>query len=103
MKKSFASLMLAAGLLVPSAAVVTTSCTGWAHAAPKPLEKTAMEAEIRKNWAGDNITGLSLTIDDNGVVTVSGHLATTAERDTAIHDAAKVKDVTKVINNITVP
>jgi len=104
MKRTFASLMLAAGMIVPSAGLVVTSgCSGWAHAAPKPLETTALEAEIRKNWAGDNITGLSLDVDKNGVVTISGHLATADQRATAEHDAAKVKDVTRVINNITVP
>jgi len=96
MKKAFAALFLAAGL-------VASGCSGWAHAAPKPLEKTALESEIRKNWLGDNITGLSLQIDDNGVVTVSGHLATQDQVNTAIHDAQKVKDVTRVVNNVTVP
>jgi|ERR1051325_1482900 hypothetical protein len=97
MKKAFAALFFAASL------IATSGCTGWAHAAPKPLEKTAMEAEIRKNWAGDKITGLSLDIDDNGVVTVSGHLATQDQVNTAVHDASKVKDVTRVINQISVP
>jgi len=97
MKKAFAALFFAAGL------IATSGCSGWAHAAPKPLEKPALEAEIRKNWAGDNITGLSLQVDDNGVVTVSGHLATQDQVNTAIHDAQKVKDVTRVVNNVTVP
>ena len=97
MKKTFAALLLAAGM------IATSGCSGWAHAAPKPLEKTAMEAEIRKNWAGDNITGLSLDIGNDGVVTVSGHLARQDQVDTAVHDVAKVKDVTRVVNNISVP
>lgn len=97
MKKTFAALMLAAGMIIPA------GCSGWAHAAPKPLEKTALEAEIRKNWAGDNITGLSLDVTNDGVVTVAGHLATVDQRNTAIHDAQKVKDVSRVIDRVTVP
>jgi len=96
MKKTFAALMLAVGL------VATSGCSGWGHAAPRPLEKTAMEAEIRKNWLGDNITGLSVDIDNQGVVTVSGSLARQDQVDTAIHDVQKVKDVSMVVNKISV-
>jgi osmotically-inducible protein OsmY len=96
MKKAFASLVLSAAL------VSSIGCSNWNRATPGNLDNKAMEEEIRKNMLGDKITGLTVDVHD-GVVTLSGHLATAADRQKAYDDAAKVKGVTSVVNNIDVP
>ncbi len=61
-----------------------------------------MEAEIRKNFTADKITGIGVSIND-GVVTLSGHLANGSDRQKAVADAQKVPGVKSVVNNIDVP
>lgn len=96
MKKAFASIILSAAL------VSSIGCSNWNRATPGNLDNKAVEEEIRKNMLGDKITGLTVDVHD-GVVTLSGHLATAADRQKAYDDAAKVKGVTSVVNNIDVP
>jgi Putative phospholipid-binding domain. len=60
-----------------------------------------MEQEIRKNLLGDKITGLSIQIHD-GVVTMTGHVPTAADRQKAYDDASKVSGVKSIVNNIDV-
>ena len=69
--------------------------------APAPLDNTAIQAEVRKNLVGDGITGISINVD-NGVVTLTGKVNSTSDRDKAYNDAAKVNGVTRVINRISV-
>jgi osmotically-inducible protein OsmY len=94
MKKAFASLVLSAAL------VSAIGCSNWNRATPGPLDNTAIETEIRKNLAGDHITGLQIEVHD-GMVTLNGH-GTAADRQKAYDDAAKVPGVKGVTNNIAV-
>lgn len=94
MKKTFASLVLSAAL------VSAVGCSNWNRATPGPLDNTAIESEIRKNLAGDHITGLQIEVHD-GMVTLNGH-GTAADRQKAYDDAAKVNGVKSVTNNIVV-
>ncbi len=94
MKKAFASLVLSAAL------VSAVGCSNWNRATPGPLDNTAIESEIRKNLAGDHITGLQIEAHD-GMVTLNGH-GSAADRQKAYDDAAKVNGVKSVTNNIAV-
>jgi osmotically-inducible protein OsmY len=95
MKKAFASLVLSAAL------VSAMGCSNWNKMTPKALDNTAMEEEIRKNLAGDHITGLKIDIHE-GMVMLAGHVPTAADRQKAYDDAAKVNGVKSVTNNIDV-
>lgn len=96
MKKAFASLVLSAAL------VSAIGCSNWNRNTPASVDNVAVEEEIRKNMLGDHITGLTVDVHD-GVVTLSGHLATSADRQKAYDDAAKVNGVKSVRNHIDVP
>lgn len=95
MKKAFASLVLSTAL------VASIGCSNWSRNTPGPLDNTTMETEIRKNLLEDHITGLQIEIHD-GMVTLNGH-GSASDRQKAYDDAAKVKGVKSVTNNITVP
>jgi osmotically-inducible protein OsmY len=94
MKKVALSLALALSL---SGAV---GCSNWNRATPASMDSKTIEAEIRKNLAADNITGLTVDVS-GGVVTLGGHLSA-SDRDKAVADAQKVNGVTNVVNNIQV-
>ena len=96
MKKTLGSLVLAASVLA------SFGCSNWNRMTPSSMDSTTIEAEIRKNMATDKITGLTVAVND-GVVTLSGHLATSADRQKAYDDAAKVNGVKRVTNRSDVP
>ena len=96
MKKVFGSLVLSAAL------VSAIGCSNWNRNTPASLDNKAVEEEIRKNMLGDHITGLTVDVHE-GVVTLSGHLATASDRQKAYDDAAKVNGVRRVVNHIDVP
>ena len=96
MKNTLGSLVLAATVLT------SFGCSNWNKMTPSSMDSTAIEAEIRKNMAADHITGMTVAVND-GVVTLSGHTATSADRQKAYDDAAKVNGVKSVINRIDVP
>lgn len=95
MKKAVASLFLSAAL------VSGIGCSNLNRVTPGPLDNTAIETEIRKNLAADHITGLSIEVHE-GVVTLTGHAGSAADRQKAYDDAAKVNGVKSVVNNIDV-
>ena len=94
MKKALASLVLSTAL------VATFGCSNWNRNTPGPLDNTAIETEIRKNLAGDRITGLQIEVHD-GMVTLNGH-GSASDSQKAYDDAAKVNGVKSVTNNIKV-
>jgi osmotically-inducible protein OsmY len=94
MKKALASLVLSAAL------VSAIGCSNLNRNTPSSMDNTAIETEIRKNLAGDHITGLQIDVHD-GMVTLTGH-GSAADRQKAYDDAAKVNGVKSVTNNITV-
>jgi osmotically-inducible protein OsmY len=96
MKKALLSTLTALSLVGTMAA-----CSNLNRQTPKNLDNTAIETEIRKNLAGDSITGLQVDVHE-GVVTLSGHLSA-ADKMKAIADAQKVKGVTQVIDRISIP
>ena len=96
MKKSLLALLMSASL------VAAVGCSNWNRVTPAPLDNTTTEAEIRKNFTADGITGLGVSVHE-GVVTLSGHLANASDRQKAIDDARKVPGVTSVVNHIDVP
>jgi osmotically-inducible protein OsmY len=96
MKKYLFSLLMSAMLLS------SVGCSNWNRVTPAPLDNTTIEAEVRKNFAADGITGLGVEVH-GGVVTLTGHLPTTADRQKALDGARKVPGVTSVVNRIEVP
>jgi len=95
MKRAFASIVLSAAL------ISGVGCSNWNRATPASLDNTTMEEESRNNLLGDHITVLQIEVHD-GVVTLNGH-GSSADRQKAYDDAAKVPGVKSVVNNITVP
>ena len=92
MSKAFASVLLSFAL------VSGVGCTGWNKVVPSD---SATEAEIRKNLAGDHLTGMSIKVD-NGTVTLEGDVKNETDHQTAIHDAQKVHGVSNVIDRVVV-
>jgi len=76
-------------------------CSNWNRMTPKPLDNSTIESEIRKNMAADGISGMHIDVN-NGVVTLTGDVTSTSQRDQAIQDARKVNGVTTVVNRIAV-
>ena len=95
MKKTFASLTV---VLVLTA----FGCSNWNRYTPKQMDSTAIVEKIRKNMAGDGITGMTVNVDKEGVTTLKGDVKTTADRQKAIDDARKVNGVTRVIDEISI-
>jgi len=81
--------------------LIGSACSNWNRMTPKSMDSTTIEAEIRKNLAGDRITGLTVNVN-NGVVMLGGHVKNATDRQTAEADAGKVKGVTSVVDNLTV-
>lgn len=92
MKKALASLVFSAAL------VSAIGCSNWNRNTPANLDNTTIEEEIRKNLLGDHITGLQIEVHD-GMVTLNGH-GSASDSQKAYDDAAKVKGVKSVTNNI---
>lgn len=96
MKKYLFSLLMSAML------ISSVGCSNWNRMTPASMDNATIEAEVRKNFTADGITGLSVQVQD-GVVTLTGHLPTTADRQKALDAARKVPGVTSVVNRIEVP
>jgi osmotically-inducible protein OsmY len=96
MKKLIVSILMSAAL------VTTLGCSNWNRMTPKALDNTSMQAEIKKNLLSDKLTGIDVDVNE-GVVSLTGHLPTGADRQKAYDDAAKVPGVKSVINHIDVP
>lgn len=96
MKKPIASIAVA--LLVLS----SFACSNWNRYTPKGMDSTAIADEIRKNMAGDGITGMTVNVDKDGVTTLRGDVKTSSDKQKAIDDARKVNGVTRVVDEIAV-
>jgi osmotically-inducible protein OsmY len=95
MKKLLASTIISVAL------ITALGCSNWNRMTPKSLDNTAMATEIKKNLVADHV---SVDVDvTDGVVTLTGHLPTAADRQKAYDDAAKVTGVKRVVNHIDVP
>jgi osmotically-inducible protein OsmY len=89
-------------IMVIATSALLAACSNWNRVTPAPLDNVATTAEVKKNLLGDNVTGIDVD-SNNGVVTLTGHLATREARSAAVHDASKVPGVRKVIDHIEVP
>jgi len=93
MKKTLFAILL----VLPLAA-----CSNWNRMTPAPMDNGATTAEVKKNLLSDGLTGIDVDTTD-GVVTLTGHLATREDRRKAVHDADKVNGVHRVVDHISVP
>jgi osmotically-inducible protein OsmY len=77
---------------------------GLVLAADKPANDDVIVDQVRVKLAGDPIVkGGGLAVDCKaGVVTLSGVVPTSKQKDRAAKVAAKVKGVKQVVNNITI-
>jgi osmotically-inducible protein OsmY len=96
MKKTIASITVA--LLV----VGVFACSNWNKYTPKGMDSTAIAEEIRKNMLGDRITGMTVDVNENGVVTLHGDVKNASDKQKAIDDARKVNGVKRVIDQIAI-
>jgi hyperosmotically inducible periplasmic protein len=85
--------------------ILMTVCllAGLVLAADKPLSDDVIVDQVRVRLASDAIVkGGGLGVDSKaGVVTLTGVVATSKQKDRAAKVAAKVKGVKQVVNNIT--
>jgi len=89
-------------LLMSTLLVSSIGCSNWNRMTPASMDNATIEAEVRKNFTADGITGLSVQVQD-GEVTLTGHLANATDRQKALDGARKVPGVTSVVNRIEVP
>jgi osmotically-inducible protein OsmY len=89
-------------LLAIVATACLAGCSNWNRVTPAGLDNGAMTAEVKKNLLSDKLTGIDVDTTD-GVVTLSGHLPTKADRRNAVSDARRVPGVRRVVDNIQVP
>jgi BON domain-containing protein len=94
MKKTLASLAVV--LLLGS-----LGCANWQKYTPRGTDDKAIELEIRKNLTGQGYTGMKIDVD-HGVVTLTGNVKTSSDRQRAYDEAAKVHGVRRVINRISI-
>lgn len=97
MKKSASMIALA---LVLTLAV---GCSNLNKMTPAPLDNKAIQAEVEKNIAADGLTAVVHVSEvHEGVVTLTGTVKTSADRQKAYDDAAKVNGVKRVVNELKV-
>lgn len=96
MKKYLFSLLMSAML------ISSVGCSNWNRMTPASMDNATIEAEVRKNFTADGITGLGVEVHD-GVVTLTGHLANASDRQKAIDGTRQVPGVKSVVNRIDVP
>jgi osmotically-inducible protein OsmY len=96
MKKTIASITVALFVFAAFA------CSNWNKYTPKALDSTAIAEEIRKNMLGDGITGMTVDVSNDGVVTLKGDVKTSSDKQKALDDARKVNGVKRVIDRIAI-
>lgn len=97
MKKTALTLALALVL------TVAFGCSNWNKMTPGPLDNKSIQAEVEKNIAADGLTGIVHVSEvHEGVVTLTGTVKSSSDRQKAYDDAAKVNGVKAVNNQINV-
>jgi osmotically-inducible protein OsmY len=97
MRKSVLSMSLVA------AVILAVGCANWNKVTPQPLDNKAIQAEVEKNLAADGLTGVVHVSEvHEGVVTLTGTVKTSSDRQKAYDDAAKVNGVKSVRNDVKV-
>lgn len=100
MKKTAAYTALMLALVMTLAA-----CGSINRATPAEWDSAAIEADVRGKIAEavpEKTFAVEVSVADGGVVTLSGHAATAAQRSEIARAAGEVNGVTRVINNIHV-
>ena len=86
-------------------ALFTVACGSMNRATPEEWDKAAMEADVRGKVATavpGKTFDIGVSVNDDKVVTLTGTVDTSAEKQ-SIGDAARsVNGVARVINNITI-
>ena len=97
MKKT--ALTISVALVV----VLALACSNWNKMTPQPLDNKAIQAEVEKNLAADGLTTIVHVSEvHEGVVTLTGTVTSSSDRQKAYDDAAKVNGVKSVRNEIKV-
>jgi osmotically-inducible protein OsmY len=96
MKKTIASIAVALFVFAAFA------CSNWNKYTPKALDSTAIAEEIRRNQAMDHITGMTIDVNSDGVVTLHGDVKNASDKQKAIDDARKVNGVRRIIDPIAI-
>ena len=97
MKKTALSLALSLVL------TVAFGCSNWNKVTPAPLDNKAIQSEVEKNIAADGLTGVVHVSEvHDGVVTLTGTVHSSSDRQKAYDDAAKVNGVKAVNNQLNV-
>jgi osmotically-inducible protein OsmY len=78
------------------------ACSNWNKYTPKALDTTAIAEEIRKNMLGDGITGMTVDVNSDNVVTLKGDVKNSSDKQKALDDARKVNGVKRVIDHIVI-
>jgi osmotically-inducible protein OsmY len=85
------------------AVVLLVGCSNFNKVTPAPLDNKAIQAEVEKNVAADGLTGIVHVSEvHDGVVTLTGTVKSSSDRQKAYDDAAKVNGVKQVINEVKV-
>ena len=85
--------------------MVGMACRHTAEVTPKPLDKGAIEADIRSQIATHYPTetfDIHITVSDDGTVELHGDVKDKAQKDWIGRAAQGTSGVRRVINNITV-
>ena len=85
--------------------VVGMACRHTSEITPKPLDKAAIEADIRSQIATHYPTetfDIGISAADDGTVTLTGDVKDKAQKDYIGRAAAGTSGVRRVINNIAV-
>jgi osmotically-inducible protein OsmY len=97
MKKSALSISLAVVVML------ALGCSNLNKMTPAPLDNKAIQTEVEKNLAADGLTGVVHVSEvHEGVVTLTGTVTSSTDRQKAYDDAAKVNGVKSVVNQVKV-
>jgi osmotically-inducible protein OsmY len=79
------------------------ACSNWNKYTPAGVDNKTIQAEVEKNLAADGLTGV-VHVDSvsEGVVTLTGTVHNSGDRQKAYDDAAKVNGVKSVNNQLKV-
>jgi hypothetical protein len=78
-------------------------CNSWGKVAPRGTVRNAIvEADVKKNFVADGLTGLGVEVYEDGTAYLDGTVKSRSDRSKARDDALKVWGVKRVVNQITV-
>jgi osmotically-inducible protein OsmY len=82
---------------------LSSGCNSWGKVAPRGTVRNAIvEADVKKNFIADGLTGLGVEVYEDGTAYLDGQVLSRSDRRKARDDALKVWGVKRVVNNVTV-